>query len=601
MAWTSCGKDEKEKGGNKNRQTERKKRPKKEKIPEHLLWAVSTKAKSRAENDIKKARRGEEVPAIQLKKLFELAGDFFEKKQAIAEADSVVKFEGFDFAFFVPSMAPFDAPPRYALYRRGSQNNPAAISIVDSLGPNNIDVFPFYYENTVLYFIDFYGTDFSRREGKVIPGFFVDDFSGDGPLYFQPQAGQMGIKDISEVAAIMQLGDQLLPEKQIILEDGWVTARSQFRFRDTLQTEQRYSYRFGKRCDLEWLDNELSFQDLLNYIGNNRCGGAVEVIKPKQANNRLPIWVEEQGYGYEVTKARNMRKVNVKDSATAWMIHSSGGKSRPKLKDMPDWKIGDLISQAGNVRRKVKRPDPKKRLRVGAGWDLRKFAVDSDKPGVSKRSVRYEEDEKGMATFISVIDSNAHGLGNLEVFPFGIKGAVIYFIHYFEKDPGHAEPVEIPGFFLYSDQLRKHYHFRPAKGTKVGTLSNLGSVMELENELQGKKALTFEKGKVAKLVDYRYEKEGMGKDKKTVELRLTDLQQGEKECALKALGSKTTLKEVADFMRSPRCGERLGARKPLTPTWYYPMWVKGIGLEAVENESGKKKDGKKDKENEKTS
>lgn len=598
--WVSCGKKDKDKGTDKP-DTERNQRPRAEKIPEHLLWAISTKAKSRTENDLKKARRAEEGPKISLKKLFELSGDFFNKKQGLSPEDSIVKFEGFDFAFFVPSMAPFDAPSRYALYRRGSAKAPAAISIVDSLGPNNVDVYPFYYENTVLYFIDFYGADVHRQEGRVIPGFFVDDFSGDGPLYFQPVPGKLTISGMGDLHAVMQLGEQLIPERQILLEDGWVQSRSQFRFRDTLQSESRYSYRFGKACEVEWLEDEMVLEELLAYLANNRCGGGVEVIVPKQANNRLPIWVEDANYGYLVSKERSERGIAAKDSATAWMVHSSGGASRPRLKDMPDWKISDLLSQASNDRRKVKRPAEGERLRLGAGWDLRKFAVDTDKPGTSKRSVQYKIDEKGHPVFISLVDSNAHGLDNLEVFPFELKGAVIYFLHYFEKDPAHAEAVEIPGFFLFSDELKKHYYFRPAKGMSVGNLSNLGAVMELENELHVKKALTFSNGKADKLLDYKYEKEGLGKDKKTVELMVTDLQKGDKECGMQALAAKTTLKEVADFLRSPRCGERLGGRKPLTPVWYYPMWVKGTGLEGAENAKDKDGSEKKGKENEKSS
>jgi|GEM_PF-6903411 len=339
LAFSTCSKQEEAKDDKKKNSKSKSKRPPRPKpipLADSLKWNVSTISRSRPENNLKLARKKEDVPPITLKALFEKAISFRDLIQPISEEDSVVKFKGFDFHYFVPSMDLFDDPSYYALYRRGDGKQPAAVAIYDSIGPNNAEVFPFYWENTVIYFFHYFGRDINHAERQVIPGFFVNDFDGEGAAYFQPHPSQDQLNALEDCGAIMLLTKTLQPDRQITLDHLQILTTSKIKYKDTIQVEDIADLRFGKRCDLEYLTEEMLYQDLLDFVNRNNCGGGDRETRPRLSNQALPLWISGPGYDYSILKERKPQRVNKRDSASTWLVHSSGKNWRKVPREVPD-------------------------------------------------------------------------------------------------------------------------------------------------------------------------------------------------------------------------------------------------------------------------
>ena len=549
-------------------------------MPDSLKWHVSMTARTVPENRIKNARRNEDVPPVKLKDLFEKAAGFLPLVKPISPNDSVVKFLGFDLHYFVPSMELFDDPQSYALYRKGDDGVPAAIAIYDSVGPNNAEVFPFYYQNMVVYFFHYFGKDVSHQERKVIPGFFCNDFDGEGAVYFQPHKSQDRMQTLEDCGAVMLLTKELQPDRKITLDHLQVLTRSKIKYRDTVEVEELYDLHFGRRCDREYIDEEMVYQDLIDYIDDNRCGGGKVKILPRMGNQVWPLWVAGPEYAYEVLEEARPERVNKRDSASTWLVGGSGTNWRTVSREVPEVKLSAVLKWASANAKKTKRPAAGSRFRLGSGWDLRKMCVDTDKPGKNPRFCHYHEREDGSPDFISLVDSSGHGVTNLEVFPFYEKGAVVYFVDHFGKDHLHENAQRVPGFFVYWDQDKRHYYFQPAAGRKdIQTVAHIGSIMELQNELHPRKCVVFEKQKPVKQLDYRFDK-GEGKDKQVKELRIRDLTVGDTECGVKQLSGNLTLETLLGFVRNARCGKTAGEASADVPEGYVPVWMKGNGLKA---------------------
>lgn len=545
-------------------------------------------ARTVPENRIKNARRNEDVPPIKLKDLFEKAAGFLPLVQPITDVDSVIKFLGFDFHYFVPSMELFDAPSSYALYRAGTDIKPAAVAVYDSVGPNNAEVFPFYYENMVVYFFHYFGNDVQHQKRQVIPGFFTNDFDGEGAVYFQPHASQDQMTTLEDCGAIMLLDKDLVPDRKITLDHFQVLTRSKIKYKDTLQHEERYDYRFGRRCAKEFLDGEMTYQDMIDYIDDNRCGGGKLKIMPQLSNKVHPLWVAGPGYASILLEDRKAPRVNKRDSMTTWLVGGSGKNWRKVSREVPEIKLSALLKQAVANEKKAVRPKAGSRILLGSGWDLRKMCVDTDKPGVSNRYALYHEREDGSPDFISLVDSSGHGITNLEVFPSYIPGGVVYVLDYFGKDVAHQEAQRVSGFFFYSDKDKRHYYFLPVEGKKrISVVADIGGIMELQNELHPRKAVLFEKQKPVKQLDYRFEKKE-GKDREAVKLRVRDLSAGDKECAVKALSEKINVSDLLNFVRSARCGKAGGEVACEKVEGAFPIWIKGSGLTGGEGKEEEK-------------
>jgi len=236
----------------------------------------------------------------------------------------------------------------------------------------------------------------------------------------------------------------------------------------------------------------------------------------------------------------------------------------------------------------VGRPKAGETLRLGTGWDIKSMCVDTDKPGHSPRYALYHEREDGSPDFISLVDSMEHGVANLECYPFYIGGAVVYFLDYFGSDPLHANAQRIPGFFVYSEKDKHQYYFMPQEGkASIASVKDIGAIMELQNELNARKAVLFEQQKPVKRLEYRYDK-GEGKDMGWKGLRVSDLTVGDRECAVKNLSGKVKLSEALDFVRKGRCGKRLDDLTPKKRDTYMPIWLEGTGMKGLE-ENGKAK------------
>lgn len=554
----------------------RRSRP--EPFPDSLKWSVSMTARTVPENRIKNARRNEDVPPLKLKDLFEKAAGFLPLVQPISPSDSVVKFLGFDFHYFVPSMELFDEPQSYVLYRRGDDKQPAAIAVYDSIGPNNAEIFPFFYENMVLYFFHYFGDDVTHQNRKVIPGFFCNDFDGEGAVYFQPHPDQDQMTTLEDCGAIMLLTKELQPDRKITLDHLQVLTRSKIKYKDTIQLEEMYDYRYGRRCDLEYLDDEMVYPDMIDYIDDNRCGGGKVKILPKLANKVHPLWIDGPGYAYTMLEEKRKQRVNKRDSASTWLVGGSGKNWRKVSREVPEVKLSGLLKSVGANRKKTIRPKAGERLLLGSGWDLRKMCVDTDKPGDSPRYALYHERADGSPDFISMIDSTGHGITNLEVFPFYTPGAVIYFLDFFGKDHLHENAQRVSGFFVYWEQDKRHYYFMPSEGkSTIASVSDIGAIMELQNELHPRKAVVFEKLKPIKQLDYKFEK-GEGKDRQATKLRVRDLTVGDKECSVGALKGGMTLGELLGFVRNARCGKAGGEVAVEKTEGAVPIWIIGTGL-----------------------
>lgn len=599
LLFSTCSKQEGSDSDAKDKATTKGKRspkPRPVALADSLQWKVSTISRSRPENNLKTARKKEDVPPITLKALFEKAVGFRELVEPIGPEDSVVKFKGFDFHYFVPSMDLFDDPSSYALYRRGDDKQPAAVAIYDSIGPNNAEVFPFYWENTVIYFFHYFGTDVAHSDRKIIPGFFVNDFDGEGAAYFQPHASQDQLNALEDCGAIMLLTKTLQPDRQITLDHMQVLTSSRIKYKDTIQVEDIADFRYGKRCDFEFLSEEMVYQDLLDFINRNNCGGGDREIRPRMSNQALPLWVVGPGYAFEVLEERKPQRVSERDSITAWLVHSSGKNWRKPPKDAPDISLSKLIASAKAKAPLAARPKAGERLFVGSGWDLKGMCVDTDKPGRSLRYAIYHERKDGSPDFISLIDSMPHGIGNLECYPYYIGGAVVYFLDYFGSDPLHSNAQRVPGFFVYSEGDKHQYYFMPTAGkATIASVADIGAIVELQNELHPRKAVLFEKQKPLKRLEYRYGK-ASGKDQAWNGLRVTDLTVGDRECLVKSLNGKVKLSEALDFVRKGRCGKRLDDLTPKERSSYVPVWLEGTGLESIQKKAPEEKSEKEGKE-----
>ncbi len=548
-----------------------------EAFPDSLKWQVSMTARTVPENRIKNARRNEDVPPLKLKDIFTKAAEFLPLVRPITSSDSVVKFLGFDFHYFVPSMELFDEPQRYALYRRGNDDHPAAVAVYDSVGPNNAEVFPFFYNNMVIYFFHYFGDDVTHKKRKVIPGFFANDFDGEGAVYFQPHPQQDRMKTLEDCGAIMLLTKELQPDRKITLDHLQVLTRSKIKYADTIQLEERYDFRYGRRCDLEYLDEDMVYQEMIDYIDDNRCGGGKVKILPILANKVHPLWVDGPGYRSTMLEEKREERVNKRDSATTWLVGGSGKDWRKVSREVPEVKLSGLLKEVVANKPRTVRPKAGSRLLLGSGWDLRKMCVDTDKPGDSPRYALYHEREDGSPDFISLVDSTGHGVTNLEVYPFYIGGVVIYFLDYFAKDYLHQNPQRVPGFFVYWEQDKRHYYFLPGNGGKdISTVADIGAVMELQNELHPRKCVVFEQGKPVQQLDYKFEK-GEGKDRQATKLRVRDLTVGDAECEVKSLSAGMTVTELFGFVRSARCGKAGGEVEAQKPTEAVPVWMIGTG------------------------
>ncbi len=546
-------------------------------FPDSLKWNVSMTARTVPENRIKNARRREDVPPLKLKELFTKAAEFLPLVKPISPSDSVVKFLGFDFHYFVPSMELFDKPQRYALYRRGNDDQPAAVAIYDSIGLNNAEVFPFFYNNMVIYFFHYFGNDVTHSKRKVIPGFFTNDFDGEGAVYFQPHPQQDQMKTLEDCGAIMLLTKELHPDHKITLDHLQVLTRSKIKYSDTIQFEELYDFRYGRRCGLEYLDENMVYQEMIDYINDNRCGGGKVKILPVLTNKAYPLWVDGPEYAHTILEGKREVRVNKRDSATTWLVGGSGKNWRKVSREVPEVKLSALLKEVAVNEPRAVRPKAGSRLFLGSGWDLRNMCVDTDKPGDNSRYAFYHEREDGSPDFISLVDSSGHGITNLEVYPFYTGGVVIYFLDYFAKDHLHQDPKRIPGFFTYWDQDKRHYYFMPVdSGKKISSVTDIGAVMELQNELHPRKSVLFEQGKPVKQLDYKFEK-GDGKDRQAKTLRVRNLAVGDQECAVKSLDPGMTLTELFGFVRSARCGKPEGEVEAQNPGGAAPVWMIGTG------------------------
>lgn len=595
----ACGggdKEEKEDPKAKRSERKRTKKERPKKIPEELLWQVSTKATSPEEYDIKRRRRAEDGKEPTLQEMIDLSQKFFDRIQPLQASDSVLRYRGFDLEFFVPVMDKNIEEKKFVMYRRGSDAQPAAISIVDSLGPNNIDVYPFYVRHLILFFVQFHGDDVDRKQPLMVPGFFVNDFEGKGSVYFQPQPGK-ALATVNDLASVMLLKKDLIPERRLGLTEGQIDSYSILSWNDSTSKEVRYSFRHGRACPTEFLDGKMTLPDLVTVL-KKRCGGANETLLPTTSQGRVPLWTEGPDYKYAVTQAAKRRALSEEDSLAAWQLDAGGGRRRPVDREAVLPPLSKVIQQAAAFRKKIRMPEPGARMLLGKGMDFRKLTVNDAKPDYAPRWAYYHQDEKGEEDFVMLVDKSPQGLVNLDVYPFPTEYGVFYFLDYHGQDADHADGQRIPGFFIYPYELRSNLYFAPVEGESVSQLSNLSMAMELDQNLFPKGALLMEGGQPKQHVAYKYEKpEGKRYNQSISERKVTDLFWG-KECEKGTPpDNKTSMEDFHKMLRRPPCGKdtrSLGAPKenPL-----HPIWIIGTGLE----DGGEKEEEKKVEENEESS
>ncbi len=590
LAGWSCGEEKKEKEKTATTRPVRKARPKPKRIPPEQLWQVSTKATSQDEYDIKRRRRAKDGKEPTLKDLIDLSQSFFSRIQPIQATDSVLKFRGFDLEFFVPAMERFSNDDFHALYRRGSEKSPGAISIVDSIGPNNIDVFPFYVDHLILFFVHFHGEDESRQNPLVVPGFFVNDFEGKGTVYFQPHPNRP-LKDVKDLASVMLLKSHLIPEKRLGLKEGHVETYSLLSWRDSTSKEVRYSLRHGRPCDVEYVTPEMTLPDLVTAL-KKRCGGANRSLLPQVKQGRVPLWTEGPDYPYELVQPERRRALSEEDSLAKWAVDAGGGQRRAVDREAVLPPVAKMIQTAAGFAKKIKRPAPDAQLYLGAGVDFRKMTVNPSKPGHSPRSALFHSNKDGEEDFIMLIDSSQNGFANLDIYPFITPAAVYYFVDYYGADPGHSEAQRIPGFFVFPHKLRTNFYFAPSANASITTMKDIGMVMQLDQDLFPKSALILQDGDFKQHISYDYAPpEGKRYDFRLNEMEVTPIQRGE-DCELAAWDSKLEMEVLRKVLRRPGCGGEKVAQPVPKNNPYHPIWIWGSGLEKPEKSAD---------ENEKTS
>jgi hypothetical protein len=499
-----CSKGDKKEASESSKRSFKRKQVRKPPIPQKELWRISSRSVGEMVGKAKSIRKEGIAPRVYLADLFAQAATFFELKRPLQPGDSTERHAGYDFNYFLPVSEVRKPGPVTLRYRRGNDSIPGLISLVDTAGPNNLDVHPFFWKERVLFFAEYFGKDSNHENGTPIPGFFVKDFSSEKSLYFKPQSGLAPDSSIRGYAEVMLLGTHLLPEKSLQLSDGNVVTRADYLFRDTMKYATVYSYRFGKRCDFEWLDDGIYVKDLMAHMSKNRCGGDKQKMSPQMASRLLPLWTETKAVEYLAVPSSSQPKRPKKEKPLqAWKIHMSGRGNGQKTEAPSPVSLDKILRQGATL--EANRPNPDERLYQGKGLDLRKLVVNTDKPGNEKRFVRYHENDQEQLDFVSLVDS-AGGFANVELFPEAWNGRVLYRLHYFGQDASHTNGRKVPGFFLFDPETRANYRFVPEGKEAPGALKELGAIELLDQDWMVSKALIFETGVPVAHRSYNYDR-----------------------------------------------------------------------------------------------